>query len=136
MGDRANIVVETRPGERLFFYTHWEGANAPARLRKALALQERWDDGSYLARIIFDELTGLRGGTTGFGIDTRLNDNSHPLLVVNVEQQRVVLYDHDTADDVDWGTVEAIDSWSFEDYANLDPEVGWETLLGEEVEDE
>lgn len=92
MGDRGNIVV--RQGETniddVWFYTHWRGFQIGEIVQRALAKKWRWDDPSYLARIIFDELTrGQHGEETSFGISTTLQDNEYPILVVDCPHQCV-----------------------------------------------
>lgn len=97
MGDRANCVV-VDGGSRVFLYTHWDGQTLPTTVREALLKRERWDDGQYLARIIFDQMTGLKGGSTGYGISSKMGDNSYPLLVVNVDDQQVYLEDAESGE--------------------------------------
>jgi hypothetical protein len=117
MGDRGNIVLhygthKTRDGEReydpVYLYTHWHGSELPAILARALDRgRERWDDPSYLARIIFSEMVGsdeqdawpgiAAPGTTGFGISPWAPDNEHPLLHVFLEQQLVEMSYDDRA---------------------------------------
>lgn len=97
MGDRGNIVIRDRGGE-VFFYTHWNGHKRKDVLRRALAKNWRWDDGAYLARIIFCEMVkGQENEETGFGISTYICDNSYPLLIVDVDEQNV--YERDPDDD-------------------------------------
>jgi len=89
MGDRANIVVKEGGGE-VFLYTHWGGTELPDVLKVALEKRWRWNDASYLARIIFCEMIkGQENHETGFGISTSPPDNSYPYIVVDVEQQEV-----------------------------------------------
>ena len=96
MGDRANLVVETRPGQRVLFYTHHGGEYVPYRLQKGLRQRKRWDDPPYLARILFDALVGERHGTTiGYGIDVDFGDNNRDVLVVRCERQVVEVHAFD-----------------------------------------
>ena len=91
MGDRANIVVKDdfSDGE-VFLYTHWRGYEYEDVLRTALAKHWRWTDPSYLARIIFAEMTkGSEGDEAGFGISASMGDNSYPLLVVDCAKQEI-----------------------------------------------
>lgn len=93
MGDRGNIVVrqekDTNKGD-VWFYGHWAGHRLEETVREALAKRWRWNDYSYLARIIFDCFTeGDQGGETGFGISTSIGDNEHPIFVVDCPNQRV-----------------------------------------------
>lgn len=99
MGDRANVVVrdnwpdEQGEKEAVFLYSHWGGTELPEVLRQALVRgEERWSDGSYLARIIFAEMIkGDPEGSTGFGISTRLTDNEYHLIVVIPSEEAIVL---------------------------------------------
>lgn len=96
MGDRGNIAIRQRLSkEYIYLYTHWEGSELPETLQTALASPEgrgRWTDEAYLARIIFDHMTGLAGGETGFGISTSPPDNEHPFLVVDCARQVVEIH--------------------------------------------
>ena len=93
VGDRGNIVVrqDSTSADDVWFYTHWSGFKIGEVVREALAKNWRWEDASYLARIIFDTLTSVRqhGTETGFGISTRLQDNEYPIVVVDVPRQKV-----------------------------------------------
>lgn len=91
MGDRGNIRLlygeEKRP---IYFYTHWSGSDLDSIVRNALAREERWDDPSYLGRIIFCELVkGQEDGTTGFGIDVEIGDGGDQIVTVDMERQTV-----------------------------------------------
>ncbi len=95
MGDRANIVVRQDEGD-VVLYTHWNGDILADIVHAALSKKWRWQDDAYLARVIFCELVkGSEQNETGFGISTGLCDNEHPLIVVDVGQQRVYLYDEE-----------------------------------------
>lgn len=100
MGDRANVkILDQGAGiddsPPLFIYTHHGGEELPEIIHRALARRASWDDGTYLARIVFcelvkgdpDELDGL----TGLGIGTGLSDNEHPVVVLDAERQRIWL---------------------------------------------
>ena len=85
MGDRGNIKVG-----KVYLYTHWSGSYIKEILKKALSREQRWNDESYLTRIIFCEmLEGDIDGETGFGISTEIVDNEYPILEVDVENQEV-----------------------------------------------
>lgn len=94
MGDRGNIVIRQESESNrsdVWFYTHWYGYGVNKVVQKALAKKRRWDDESYLARIVFDELTlGKQGQETGFGISTRMQDNEHPIIILDVPAQNVL----------------------------------------------
>lgn len=93
MGDRANIVIRDpdAKGVDLYLYGHWSGGTYEQAARAALSRgRGRWDDGSYLARIVFQDLVGDDRGTTGFGIAAGYApDNEHDFLVLDVGAQRV-----------------------------------------------
>lgn len=106
MGDRGNIVLEfqTRKNtgkrglvtedpvkSRIFLYTHWGGSELPTIVRSALQRgRPRWGDDSYLARIIFNEVTkGQEMSETGFGLSPYITDNEHDLLIVNLPDQEI-----------------------------------------------
>jgi len=85
MGDRGNVRVVQSQGE-VWFYTHWTGSELKETVACALARgRSRWNDESYLARIIFCEMldAGDLRGTTGFGISTYEVDNEHPVITVD-----------------------------------------------------
>lgn len=91
MGDRGNIAIE-EDGKRIYFYSHWSGSELPEIVRRAIARKWRWDDPPYLARIIFCELVkGNEGEETGYGISLGICDNSHPIIVVDMNKQSVTL---------------------------------------------
>lgn len=71
MGDRRNIVVEFDDNVSVALYTHWTGSSLPGALADALRRGEsRWDDPTYLTRIIFSEMIQDDiMNTTGYGIE-------------------------------------------------------------------
>lgn len=95
MGDRANIYLttETDATRGIYLYTHWNGCEWPELLRKALSKQHarrRWDDESYLSRILILELfSDLAGSETGGGVSTSITDNEYPITVVDLQNQVV-----------------------------------------------
>jgi hypothetical protein len=112
MGDRANVVLKQKPAE-IFLYTHWGGSELPEVVRGALAKRWRWNDDSYLARIIFCELVkGSEAEETGFGIATAPPDNSYPYLVVDCAKQEVRFEEEQTR--------KVIKKYTFAAYVALD----------------
>lgn len=103
MGDRGNIVVQAH-GQRVYLYTHNQGYEVQEIAARALRRNQRWDDPSYLTRIIFCEMVKGRESTeTGFGIWPTLGDNSHPLVIIDVDSQKVYLESDDgTKEDHGW----------------------------------
>lgn len=91
MGDRGNIKIYQDSGDAaIFFYTHHRGSEIYGVVKRALARRKRWDDGAYLARIIFCELVkGDEDGDTGFGISTSISDNEHTIIGVNPNTREV-----------------------------------------------
>lgn len=96
MGDRGNIVVKQgRDNPPVWLYTHWSGCDMPLLLQNALKRKQRWDDNSYLTRIIFCALIqGDTEGETGYGISTIENDNEHHYLVVDPDEGTVAVIEY------------------------------------------
>lgn len=121
MGDRANIVIldEIEPTGKtaVFLYSHWGGEEMPGILADALAYgEERWNDPSYLARIIFQKMVKGDRGLIGFGISTRLTDNEHPLLVLDTTKQLVYEYPEDEYHEHGFAKLEEYEATPFKDY--------------------
>ena len=85
MGDRATIRIKHSESDTaIHLYTHWRGSEVNTIVADALqrATEEgRITDDAYCTRIIFDTLTQLEGGSTGYGIligdDQRPGDVAH-----------------------------------------------------------
>lgn len=101
MGDRGNIGIhQPEAKENLYLYTHWSGSYIPETLALGLAkckAEHRLGDPAYATRIIFDTLTGLEGGSTGYGIGVGSPcDNEHEIPMVywsdDFGQEPVILY--------------------------------------------
>lgn len=123
MGDRVNVVIKSEqadPPSYVYLYSHWGGYDMPLVVQKALAKKWRWDDGAYLARIIFDQMTeGSVGGETGFGIDTRPCDNEHPYIVVDPATRRVGFTHYDWRQSHLCDPENVREWWSFDEYIQL-----------------
>jgi len=102
MGDRGNIKVGG-----VYLYTHWTGRKIKHILQKALLRQQRWNDESYLTRIIFCELCDDYKGETGYGISTFMPDNQHNILEVDCDKQRI----KEVTEDGD-----LVNEWTFEEF--------------------
>lgn len=98
MGSRGNIFVidgvdEAGNYQGVYLYSHWQGSELPEILASALDSRQgrsRWNDAQYLARIIFCRMLAEdTDGETGFGISSRLRDNSCPVVVVDCDSQRI-----------------------------------------------
>lgn len=150
MGDRANVAVHVKhgskinePGACVVFYTHWRGSETPSAVAGALRAckgdgrdQNRWRDAPYLARVVFDWILNGDGGTSGFGIDTDMGDNEHPLLVVDPAEQKVLMYHRSGAEGgrvlncpAETVTV-PVREWTFEEFAKMgeDKDFGWDAI--------
>lgn len=117
MGERANVVVlDHRDSTGVVLYSHWGGYD---HLKGALDVlsqpvaQDRWNDGPYLARIIFQSILDAHGPveSTGFGISAGLCDNNYPILVLDPETQRFDLRGEDL--DLLFTRVELDEGWAF-----------------------
>ena len=88
MGDRGNIFMkEDMDDSGVYLYTHWRGSELPKLLQTALQKKARWNDGPYLARIIFDVMTeGYHGEEAGFGISCFLEDGDDKIIIVDVDK--------------------------------------------------
>jgi len=101
MGDRANVLIEG-----VYMYTHNQGSELPKIVQAALKRRERWDDGPYLARIIFFEMIRENpGASTGHGLSSWCGDGDYRILKVDADTQRLILNG---------------DIYSFETYVNLE----------------
>jgi hypothetical protein len=97
MGMRRNIAIKYAYGEKkednqtVYFYTHWGAEGLEQTLATSLTRgRERWDDESYLARIIFsDMIEGQEKSLTGYGIAPYPIDEEYPTLNVDVAKQTV-----------------------------------------------
>jgi len=117
MGDRGNITIRQWNSEdRVYLYTHWGGSEIGSTLQNALKRQWRWSDPAYLARIIFDEMTGDdHGQEGGFGIATSAPDNEHLVLDVDCQTQTVNV--RNLSDKA--GLLGPVEHWSFRDFIRL-----------------
>ena len=120
MGDRANVklVQRTWAGEErpIYLYTHWRGSELAETLRAALRRGDgRWDDDSYLARIIWGEMTRDDPlGTTGFGIGVERPDNEHRIIAVDCQKGTITIESEDGRPYVTFST--------FAEYVGCSPE--------------
>jgi hypothetical protein len=123
MGDRANIIIQYEGGQQIFFYTHWNGYRLPDLLKEALVQgRSRWDDPSYLARIIFCAMVhDANDSRTGFGISPRLTDNEHDFLIVDTVNNLVGI--SETTD-----LSAAHTTFSFDGFCSL-PGKGWDGMF-------
>jgi len=117
MGDRAQVHFEDTGA---WLYTHWGGRTLPEVVRQALARDERWNDPEYLARIVFDEMTGDDTSATGFGIGTEQLGGVTQTIHIDCSEQEVRLvreqYTTKTSNE---------EVHEFEEFVNLDKPLKW-----------
>jgi hypothetical protein len=113
MGARATIrVIHPTSTTPIHLYTHWKG-NRIAHILAAGILKAdeegRLNDYQYATRMIFDVLTGLEGGSTGYGIcigdDGQPGDVEYPTPTIEWVGNNTtpfVLYGVDTYGAVDF----------------------------------
>jgi hypothetical protein len=91
MGMRRNIALEFEKDSKIYLYTHWGAEDLKENLKKALVRGiSRWDDASYLARIIFSEMVRDDiDGTTGLGLAPYEIDPEYPTIEVDMEAMTV-----------------------------------------------
>lgn len=70
MGDRVNVRIHFGNDNWITLYSHWGGHRMARTVAEALKRGKgRWQDPSYLARIIFCKMVfGREEQTTGYGI--------------------------------------------------------------------
>jgi hypothetical protein len=88
---RRNIALNYGEQTKIYFYTHWDAEFLDDILRVALLRgRDRWDDPSYLARIIFCEM--IRNSVledTGYGIAPYPIDPEFPTIEVDLRKETV-----------------------------------------------
>lgn len=90
MGERTEILLHYKAGGEVFLYSHWIDIKSLKKiLAKALDRgRERWNDESYLARIIFsDMIENEIKDLTGFGIAPY--SMGEDTIVINIARQEV-----------------------------------------------
>jgi len=87
MGDRANVQVIDNDSN-VFLYTHWNGTELPEIVKSAMVKgKERWEDGPYLTRVIFQEMIHGDNGITGYGISSVIGDGEDRVIVLSIGKQ-------------------------------------------------
>jgi len=138
MGDRANVAVRGWSAEEppVYLYTHWGGFELPEVVRRALDSPEghgRWDDPSYLARIVFEHMVrDAFSLETGFGISTTpAGDAEYDLILLDPRNGLVYRFPRSTTAE---GIREALtaesppeNAISFEDFVSAEART-WENL--------
>lgn len=96
MGDRGNVQLHYgKDSQPIYLYTHWHGTDLPIIVADTLNSEQgrsRWDDPSYLARIIFTNMVKSEkhdDGETGFGIAPYRMDYNHPDIIIDLYNMTV-----------------------------------------------
>lgn len=99
MGDRSNIKVVFPDGKAIYLYGHWMGSDNYRIVQEAMDEGRRLDDPAYFTRILFTKMLKEGDpnleGESGFGISTRIEDNNHPIAVVDYSRSatnRITFY--------------------------------------------
>jgi hypothetical protein len=95
-------------GQKVVIYTHWGGSNMASDLAEALARgQSRWDDVTYLARVIVSGFCGGAGinEVTGIGIAPYDMDTQQEDIMLDLVKRRVEIGDS---------------TWSYQEFINLE----------------
>lgn len=84
MGARSNVVIQDGE-ERVYLYGHWMACRSIEHAAVGLR-SDRFDDASYLARIVFESMIASSpGGEAGYGISASLTDNQFAILVIDAK---------------------------------------------------
>ena len=91
MGCRRNVCLVFDRSRSIFLYTHWGADDLDQVLKNALIRGKgRWNDPSYLARIIFCEMVQDDVlGVTGYGLAPYEMDPEFPSIKVDLENRTV-----------------------------------------------
>ena len=115
MGDKSNIVIQESNGNRIYLYGHWMGEDAINVVAEVLGRRQRWNDESYLARMLFSKMVeGDIDGETGYGISTYMCDNEYPIIVLEPATQTAVIEEY---------------AWGEKTFTPITPRVTFDELL-------
>lgn len=91
MGARGDIVIEFGDAGQVVFYAHNGGWETAAIVQHVLKRELRWDNASYLARMIFCAMVrDNTNGELGYGISSlEAGDAEFHPTIVNMEHQTV-----------------------------------------------
>ncbi len=91
MGMRRNIELCYNEGGKVYLYTHWDADGLEITLAKSLERsRDRWGDESYLARVIFTDMTkDHNDDITNYGLAPYVMNDEYPTLVVDLKKLAV-----------------------------------------------
>jgi hypothetical protein len=132
MGNRASIgITQWAPDNLVWLYTHWYGPRIVTWVQETLARRQRWDDGPYLARMVFERMLADEPepmGETNLGICTGpAPDANQPYLIIDTTSQTVKMVPVVK----NWKTVKPLNTWSFEEFAKHGATASPEPALAE-----
>lgn len=140
MGDRGNIAVLQSNKHQVWLYSHWGGYELPENIKTGLIRasdkmedgepkkypQSRWNDESYLTKILFCTAIGKENfeSLAGHGISATMQDSGYPINVVDIPRNRV--FTMPKAALVDGQVPERYEPepgsvWSFQEYVDRVP---------------
>ena len=92
MGSRAQVEVQQEP-HSVFLYTHW-GADEILQdtIKGIIKGKLRWNDPTYLTRVLFDSLRKNDDSTLNYGIGTFQAGDIEKLIIVDTEHREVRYY--------------------------------------------
>ena len=119
MGDRSNVSIVGEWDGATVLYSHWGGTGLFESVQNALhsdLARGRWNDSSYLRRIIFQAILNEDGlNSTGFGLSGQLPDNEYRVLVLDTSSQRAAFVDESHYDE----KLDEDQGWTFEEFIQL-----------------
>lgn len=122
MGDRSNvaIILDYKLMEQVWLYSHWDGPGLALKVREAINKRWRWDDESYLTRIIICHCIAENWSEEmDYGISCSIGDNNYPVLVVDIPRKRVWFVNKD--EPLTGGRITKHNGgWTFEEFALMD----------------
>jgi len=90
MGDRRHVILRYSNGRDIYLYTHWGGSELPKTVQNVLKRKERWDDETYLARMIFSEMIKDEiDSPTGYGLAPFEMETEYDDILVYLEDNTV-----------------------------------------------
>ena len=105
-------------------YTHWGAKEMEADLRDVLSRKKRWNDPSYLSRMIFSRM--IRNdidGETGYGIMTNNVNDAEQEIIVDCNRQEVIVKGWDKND-----------TYTFDDFIDPDELLKQSTFQSEKIQ--
>jgi len=91
MGTRGQVCVRGRHGD-VYLYRHFDAKNILNDVYVGLSFKNRWDDGDYIARMIFEQMiSDSNDKVYGFGICTHQHSDIDLLVIVDCNKQEVII---------------------------------------------